>query len=84
MRLTVEPGDPPMDATTPALSVEDLYKSFGDVDVIKGVSVTARKGDVISILGASGIGQEHFPQMHQSPGGRRARARSLSQARRSA
>ena len=49
-----------MDATTPALSVEDLYKSFGDVDVIKGVSVTAHKGDVISILGASGSGKSTF------------------------
>ena len=49
-----------MDATTPALTVEDLHKSFGDVEVIKGVSVTARKGDVISILGASGSGKSTF------------------------
>ena len=49
-----------MDATTPALTVEDLHKSFGDVNVIKGVSVTAHKGDVISILGASGSGKSTF------------------------
>ena len=40
-----------------ALSVENLYKSFGTLEVLKGVSVTAHQGDVISILGASGSGK---------------------------
>jgi ABC-type histidine transport system ATPase subunit len=42
---------------TAALSVEDLHKSFGANQVLKGVSVTARKGDVISVLGSSGSGK---------------------------
>lgn len=44
----------------PSLVVEDLHKSFGNVEVLKGVSVTARKGDVISMLGSSGSGKSTF------------------------
>ncbi len=44
----------------PALQVNDLYKSFGDNAVIKGVSMDASRGDVISILGASGSGKSTF------------------------
>ena len=40
-----------------ALQVNDLYKSFGDLEVLKGVSLTAREHDVIAILGASGSGK---------------------------
>ncbi len=40
-----------------ALSVENLHKSFGQVEVLKGISLTANKGDVISILGSSGSGK---------------------------
>ena len=40
-----------------ALQVDDLYKSFGDLEVLKGVSLTAREHDVIAILGASGSGK---------------------------
>jgi len=40
-----------------ALFVENLHKSFGDVKVLKGISLTANKGDVISVLGSSGSGK---------------------------
>jgi octopine/nopaline transport system ATP-binding protein len=40
-----------------AVSVRDLRKSFGALEVLKGVSLQAREGDVISILGASGSGK---------------------------
>jgi len=40
-----------------AISVEDLYKSFGSNQVLKGISVSAYKGDVISVLGSSGSGK---------------------------
>ena len=42
---------------TPALVVEDLYKRFGELEVLKGVSLTAFEGDVISIIGSSGSGK---------------------------
>ena len=44
----------------PALVVEDIHKSFGPVEVLKGVSVTANEHDVIAILGASGSGKSTF------------------------
>ena len=42
------------------LVVEDLHKSFGDLDVLKGVSLDARQGDVVSIIGSSGSGKSTF------------------------
>ena len=45
---------------TPALIVTDLHKSFGTVEVLKGLSLTAHDGDVISILGSSGSGKSTF------------------------
>lgn len=41
----------------PILGVVDLRKSFGHFDVLRGVSLSARQGDVISILGSSGSGK---------------------------
>ncbi len=49
-----------METAEPALVVEDIYKRFGALEVLKGVSLTARKGDVISIIGASGSGKSTF------------------------
>jgi ABC-type histidine transport system ATPase subunit len=40
-----------------ALLVEDIHKRFADLEVLKGVSLTARDGDVISVIGASGSGK---------------------------
>lgn len=40
-----------------ALKVEDLRKNFGQVEVLKGISLEAREGEVISILGSSGSGK---------------------------
>lgn len=40
-----------------ALSVENLHKSFGELEVLKGISMSAVKGDVISVLGSSGSGK---------------------------
>lgn len=42
---------------TTALKVENLHKSFGRTEVLKGVSFTANKGDVIAVLGSSGSGK---------------------------
>ena len=40
-----------------AVSVVDLHKSFGALEVLKGVSLTACEGEVVSILGSSGSGK---------------------------
>ena len=39
------------------LKVADLHKSYGELQVLKGVSLNARNGDVISMVGASGSGK---------------------------
>ena len=44
----------------PALQVEEIHKSFGAIEVLKGVSLTADDHDVISILGSSGSGKSTF------------------------
>ncbi len=42
------------------LQTNDIHKSFGALEVLKGISLTAHKGDVISILGSSGSGKSTF------------------------
>jgi len=42
---------------TAAVSVKDLRKCFGPLEVLKGISLEAQEGDVISILGSSGSGK---------------------------
>ncbi len=39
------------------IEVDQLHKRFGNIEVLKGVSLTAREGDVISLIGASGSGK---------------------------
>ena len=47
-------------SAAPALEVRDLHKSYGNLEVIKGISLAAYDGDVISILGSSGSGKSTF------------------------
>jgi polar amino acid transport system ATP-binding protein len=41
----------------PMVSIKDLHKSFGDLEVLKGVSLDVMKGEVICIIGPSGSGK---------------------------
>jgi arginine/ornithine transport system ATP-binding protein len=43
-----------------ALIVSDIHKRFGEHEVLKGISMNARKGDVISLIGSSGSGKSTF------------------------
>ena len=42
------------------LQAEGIHKRFGNNEVLKGVSVNAKKGDVISMIGSSGSGKSTF------------------------
>ena len=53
-------SDPPAGSPPPALVVEDIHKSFGALDVLNGVSLTAAAGEVIAIIGSSGSGKSTF------------------------
>ena len=39
------------------VELNDLHKSFGSLEVLKGISLTARQGEVISLIGSSGSGK---------------------------
>ncbi|EAI4483367.1 ABC transporter ATP-binding protein [Campylobacter lari] len=39
------------------LKIDNLYKSFGKTEVLKGISLSLREGEIVSILGESGCGK---------------------------
>lgn len=41
----------------PLLEVIDLHKSFGEVNVLKGINLTVHKGEVVVVIGRSGSGK---------------------------
>ena len=41
----------------PLISIKDVYKSFGDLEVLKGISLDVKQGEVICIIGPSGSGK---------------------------
>jgi len=49
-----------MTQTAQAIEIVDLHKKFGPLEVLKGVSLSARQGDVIAIIGGSGSGKSTF------------------------
>ncbi|MGR3637031.1 MAG: ABC transporter ATP-binding protein [Shimia sp.] len=46
-----------MPDTAPVLEIRDLHKAYGKLEVIKGVDITANRGDVVSLIGSSGSGK---------------------------
>ena len=49
-----------MNESAEAIQVVDLHKKFGPLEVLRGVSLSARQGDVIAIIGGSGSGKSTF------------------------
>lgn len=49
-----------MSQAAAALVVSDIHKRFGKHEVLKGISLEANKGDVISLIGSSGSGKSTF------------------------
>ncbi|MCR5373351.1 MAG: amino acid ABC transporter ATP-binding protein [Solobacterium sp.] len=42
------------------IETKDLRKSFGDLEVLKGINEVIRKGEVVAVIGASGGGKSTF------------------------
>ena len=46
-----------IDREVPVIAIQDLYKSFGELEVLKGVNLTVYKGENVAVLGKSGTGK---------------------------
>ncbi|MCL4140158.1 UNVERIFIED_CONTAM: hypothetical protein GTU68_016930 [Idotea baltica] len=50
-------SEPQTSSVTPAISVEDIRLSYGEVQVLSGVDLTVNRGDVVALIGSSGSGK---------------------------
>lgn len=46
-----------MSQTDTVIELRDLHKAYSELEVIKGVSIAAKRGDVVSLIGSSGSGK---------------------------
>ena len=45
------------------IEVKDIYKSFGQLSVLKGINLTVNEGEIVSIIGKSGAGKTTLLQI---------------------
>ena len=55
--MTAASPVPAADPTVPVIEIRGLHKAYGSLEVLKGVDVRARPGQVISLIGSSGSGK---------------------------
>ena len=70
------------------LRIEGLEKSFGNLEVLKGIDLTIHKGEVVCVIGASGSGKSTLLRcvnlLEEADAGRICASISTPCARRSA
>ena len=59
VRITAAAAKTPAEPTAAKkmIEIDTLHKRFGNIEVLKGISLTAHEGEVISLIGASGSGK---------------------------
>ena len=45
------------EAETPVIEIRNLHKAYGQLEVLKGIDLVARRGHVVSLIGSSGSGK---------------------------
>ena len=55
--VSMKQAEPAGAGATAVVELRDLHKSFGALEVLKGISFTAREGQVVSLIGSSGSGK---------------------------
>ena len=48
---------------TPLMEVRDIYKSFGRLEILRGISLELHRGEILAIVGASGAGKTTLLQV---------------------
>jgi phospholipid/cholesterol/gamma-HCH transport system ATP-binding protein len=57
IQTVIRPTEAEKDGGAPAITVEDLHKSFGDQKVLNGIRLTVSRGETLAVLGRSGTGK---------------------------
>lgn len=50
-------GNSVQDQHAPIIEIKGLQKAYGELEVLKGIDVTAKRGDVVALIGSSGSGK---------------------------
>ena len=50
-------GNSVQDQYAPIIEIKGLQKAYGELEVLKGIDVTAKRGDVVALIGSSGSGK---------------------------
>ena len=50
-------GNSVQDQHAPIIEIKVLHKAYGELEVLKGIDVTAKRGDVVALIGSSGSGK---------------------------
>lgn len=57
LRIVLNRTQSALNTETPVIKISDLHKSYGQLEVLKGVDLTAPRGHVVSLIGSSGSGK---------------------------
>ena len=50
-------GNSVQDQHAPIIEIKGLHKAYGELKVLKGIDITAKRGDVVALIGSSGSGK---------------------------